>query len=138
MLYPNHTLTELAIHLPPLAVQLEMLTVKFFCKVFTVNDNITATLFQVDGSLSTAFHPQLAAIKKFIAWKCPHLYKRRIHHIELCSVRNRDKWYYDQAAMLQYQQKVWCKYITNTIDSTHYSTRTNKMLINITDKLNVN
>lgn len=49
-LNPNWEITELALHLPPLDIQLNMLTVKFMCKTLKYQDLITPLLAQVDGS----------------------------------------------------------------------------------------
>ena len=59
MLNPHREVTELALHLPPLEVQLNMLTTKFLCKCLTSGDFISSLLLQIEGSQSQ-FLPQLA------------------------------------------------------------------------------
>ena len=55
-LYPNRDLVELAIHVPPLHIQLEILMIKFLCKAMSSHDHVTATLIQMEGSLYKEFH----------------------------------------------------------------------------------
>ena len=64
MLNPNRGITELAIHIPPLNILLNLLTVKFMCKIRKCQDLITSVLAQVEGSLNTQFHEQLLSIKQ--------------------------------------------------------------------------
>ena len=49
MLNPNRDLVELEMQLPPLNMQLEVLTVKFLCKVISDGDFLISLLLQVDG-----------------------------------------------------------------------------------------
>ena len=79
MLNPHRELTELALHLPPLQIQLDMLTVKFLCKCMTTGDFISSLVLQVEGSQSQ-FLPQLSALKEYLAWKKS---SRSIREIEL-------------------------------------------------------
>ena len=61
-LNPPRQVCELALHLPPLNVQLDVLTVKFFCKLLSVKDGMAAALIQTDGSLRKELHSQLIAL----------------------------------------------------------------------------
>ena len=65
MLYPNRDIIELALQLPPLHIQLEILMDKFFCKAISGGDFITSILAQTECSLYVEFHQQILAIKGF-------------------------------------------------------------------------
>ena len=55
ILNPRGEIIELVLHLPPLSVQLEAISVKFVCKVLTKEDYLVATFYQVDESKSPKF-----------------------------------------------------------------------------------
>ena len=56
MLNPHWELTELVLHLPPLEIQLESLTVKFLCKILTSKDLMSSILVQIDETLHSELH----------------------------------------------------------------------------------
>ena len=106
MLNPNRDLIELALHLPPLEIQLEILTVKFLCKAISGSDSITSVLVQTEGSLYAQFHKQISAIKKFLIWKGTTSSSRlRKHHINLLSLESQTSAHYSKTEMMEYQQK---------------------------------
>ena len=127
MLYPHRALTELTLHLPPLEVQLEVQTVKFLCKLFTSNENLTATLFQVDGSLGKEFYQQLLALKSYMFWRNPSTGRRRARNIELYDYKERKYYHYDKTTMEKYQQTVWLNKVVKLID--YETSTTNEVLI---------
>ena len=106
-LNPHRILSEIVLHLPPLEVQAEIITTKFLCKTLTSDDNITATLLQIDGSLSKEFHDQLAALKRFFLRMDETHQFRRIRDIELCNIKNKKVLHYSKNVILQYQQEIW-------------------------------
>ena len=67
MLNPHRDLAEISLQLPPLEIQLEMLTVKFLAKCLTSNDYMASILLQADGSLQKQLQDQLTALNTFIA-----------------------------------------------------------------------
>ena len=81
VLNPQRELTELALHLPPLSVQLEIITVKFMCKILTVGDHVTATLYQIDERKLPQLHTLTLTLKKYLLDSgkpiCPHQTKFR-------------------------------------------------------------
>ena len=107
MLYPHKMLTELEMHLPPLEIQLETLTVKFLCKLLTSTDEMTGILIQIDGSLRKEFQCQLQTIKRYILWRNPLVDIRKLHQIDLCNMEIKWTNQYDKALILQYQQSIW-------------------------------
>ena len=69
MYYPHRELTEIALQIPPLEIQLKVITVKFLCKCLTSTDFMNSILHQIDGSLQTQLHQQLQSLKDFLTWK---------------------------------------------------------------------
>ena len=108
-LNPNRDLTELALQLPPLEIQLDVLTVKFMCKALTDQDSITSVLAQVDGSLYSEFHKQLYAIRKFVAWK--NNSHRSIRNIDLLSDDTLVSVNYSKDEINKYQKHHWYQQI---------------------------
>ena len=134
-LNPHRILSEISLHLPPLEVQVELLTTKFLCKVFTAEDRLTSTLLQIDGSLRKEFHPQLTALKRFIMWKDKTHQFTRIRNIDLCNVNNMEDLMYTKSTMLQYQQFVWME--KSAKQCMNRDSRTNDAVINIIDRIKI-
>jgi len=109
MLNPHREVTELALHLPPLQVQLDILTTKFLCKCITTEDFISSVLLQVDGSQSQ-FILQLNALKEFLAWKRD---VRSIREIELTDPKCLTEAYYTKGEMEQFQTFMWTRRVRN-------------------------
>ena len=133
MVNPHRELAELTLHLPPLEVQLETLTVKFLCKSLTSKDFVTSVLLQVDGTLQSEFHPQLNAIKKYLAWKDEG--KQRAREIELSDLKNQQLAQYDKAEIEAYQQKIWMDRIQNRIQIRHHSSENDEKVLNVIKKV---
>ena len=111
MFYPHRELTEFALQLPPLDVQLEIITVKFLCKCLKSDDLMTYIVHQSEGSLNrTPVHHQLNNLRDFISWK---LKSRSRRHIEFTNTEVKQAINYTQEEMDQYQKVVWCKKATN-------------------------
>ena len=106
-LNPHRILSEIVIQLPPLKVQVEILTAKFLCKVLTTGDQLTSVLLQVDGSLNREFYPQLIALKKFILWADKTYQFSRMRNVELSEFKNLDVLHYNKATIQEYQQFLW-------------------------------
>ena len=133
MLNPHRMLTEVALHLPPLEVQLEIQTAKFLCKVFTRKDEMTSTLLQIDGSLQKEFHQQLLSLKKYILWSNPNAIYRRVYQVELFNLKNNKVYHYDTDVMQKYLQFIWItKITTNELGS---ETDTHVCLMDIISKM---
>ena len=103
MLNPHREVTELALHLPPLAVQLHLLTTKFLCKCLTAGDHISSIVLQVEGSQSQ-FQPQINCLKEFVAWKKG---LRTARGIELSQSDSITEAYYSKSEMERYQTFIW-------------------------------
>ena len=134
MLYPHRMITEIALHLPPLKVQLEVHTVKFLCKVLCNSDAVAATLLQMDGSLCPKFHQQLSSLKKYIMWKSPSSKYRRISQVDLYDLmNNKNTLKYDKRVMAYYGQHLWLNSISNTsMNSDSYESQ---QVTNVIEKL---
>lgn len=109
MLNPHREVTELALHLPPLEVQLNLLTTKFLCKSVTSGDFVSSLVLQVEGS-QTYFQSQLIAMKEFLAWKKG---LRSAREIDLTNPDHVAEAFYSKAEMETYQTFIW----TNRIKS---------------------
>ena len=109
MLNPHREITELALHLPPLEVQLSILTTKFLCKCVTSGDFISSLVLQIEGS-QTQFLPQLISLKEFIAWRKGF---RSAREVELTNQDHVAEAYYSKGEINKYQTFIW----TNRIRS---------------------
>ena len=135
-LNPHRSLSEIALHLPPLEVQAEILTAKFLSKVLTTGDTLTSVLLQIDGSLNREFYHQLTALKRFILWGDQTHQFSRLRNIELCDYRNMDLLHYSISTISQYQQYVWFE---NTVKHCMNSgSSTDNKVINIIDHIKSN
>ena len=107
-LYPNRALTEMALHLPPLEVILDIQTVKFMCKVLTSDDFLTCTLLQIEGSIPDLFHQQITSLKEFIHWSYPEQFGRRTNKVDLLEVKQMgNSLHYTKDVIQKYQEHRW-------------------------------
>ena len=103
---PHHEITEIALQLPPLEIQLEIFAVKFLCKCLTSNDIMTNIIYQIDGSLGSDLHFQIKSLKDFMTWK---LQKRNRREIELLDEQVSTAANYSQSDMEKYTKEIWMK-----------------------------
>ena len=110
MYYPHRELTEIALQIPPLDVQLEMITVKFLCKCLTSTDFMNSILHQIDGSLEDKLHHQLKSLKNFLAWKTAARSRRGMDLLDPCLT---DAAQYNKSEIEQYTRNLWTKRASN-------------------------
>ena len=106
MLNPHRELTEIALHLPPLEVQLQMLSVKFMAKCLTSDDFMSSVLLQAEGSLQNQFQDQLSAIKTFIAWKRDPS-RIRSRQVDLLEPSTQTLAHYSKAEIREFEMYSW-------------------------------
>ena len=104
IVFPHRELMEIVLQLPPLEVQLEIISIKFLCKCLSSNDNMTNIVHQIDGSLQQQLYFQLNSLKDFLTWK---LGKRRRREIELTDEQVIHATHYTEAEMKIYMKKTW-------------------------------
>ena len=105
---------EIALHLPPLEVQLEVLTVKFMCKCLTAGDFMTAIILQAEGSLHKYFYKQLNAIKQYLSWRTKGPHERKTTRlIELTDIKRWDQTVYTKELVSRYETVLWMKKLLN-------------------------
>ena len=136
MLNPHREITELALHLPPLEIQVELLTVKFLCKCLTADDCITSTLCQADGALQKELHFQLKSIKKYIVWKAQSSMPSR--NIDLLDPNTRELTVYTKGDMNSYQQKIWMDRIKNRSQLKKHSFHNDEVVFQIASDAETN
>ena len=110
MFYTHKELTELLLQLPPLDVQLEIITVKFLCKCIVSQDMMSNIIQQIDGCLGNHLHHQLTSLKDFLAWK---LGLRSGRHIDLGSRNILEAAKYSESDIELYTKKIWLNKIYN-------------------------
>ena len=110
MFNPHRDLTEIALHLPPLDVQLEILSVKFMAKCLTTNDYMKSLLLQAEGSLQKQLQDQLTALKKFIAWK-KEPGRIRSRQIDLLEPSNQALAIYSKSEIKEFKMFLWTERI---------------------------
>ena len=108
MLNPHRELTEIALHLPPLELQLEMLTVKFLCKCITSEDFMSSVLLQAESSLQKHLPDQLSAIKNFLAWKKDPS-RPRGRQVDLLEPSTQLLSHYNKLEIKQYEMFLWAE-----------------------------
>ena len=141
MLNPNRDIIELALHMPPLDIQLEMLNVKFLCKALASKDHITAIVAQAEYTLNKIFHKQLRSIKKFVIWKentstSKKLVQRScLRNTRIIELVDSPSLQYSKDDIMLYQQKIWLDNIKNRCMLQGQST-TVLHIMGIIDKIN--
>ena len=135
-LNPQREITELALHLPPLSVQLESITVKFICKILTKGDHLTAILYQVEASKTPHFQYQLGVFKRYLQWKEGQ--KHRIKSIDIMQQYYHDMATYNQEEIEIYRQKIWLENIQNKMLYKKISNHKTSKLFNLVSKMNNN
>ena len=139
MLNPKRSLVELAMHLPPLEITLQTLTVKFLCKVLSADDNLTSVLLQIEGSQPDYFHHLLTSIKEFIHWKYPDKFGRRTFTVDLLQLKEQDlSLHYSEGEIMCYQKHIWERLITNQLSiagSNPTNDNTSKLISGIDDAI---
>ena len=78
MVFPHREMSEFALQLPPLKVQLDITSIHILCKCITSKDLMNSIIHQIDGSLGNQFCHQIAILKEFISWKLGCRTKRNI------------------------------------------------------------
>ena len=104
MYYPHREVTEIALQLPPLDVQLEVITVKFLCKCLSGNNFMNSVVLQVDGSLHNILHDHMRSLKNFLAWKKGI---RSARNIDLTAFSNSNEVCYSKEEMIRYTSHLW-------------------------------
>ena len=104
MFYPHREITEIALQLPPLDVQLEVITVKFLCKCLSGNDFMNSLVLQADGSLHNIFHNHMRSLRDFLAWK---MGIRSARNIDLAGSSNNNAACYSKEEMTRYTSHIW-------------------------------
>ena len=134
-LCPNRALTEMALHLPPLEVILDVQTAKFMCKVLTSDDFLTCTLLQIEGSIPDLFHQQIVSLKEFIHWRYPEELGRRTHKVDLLEVKHKGySLHYTKEVIQMYQEHRWKRLATgrlNVLGSSNTTDRVENLLFNM-------
>ena len=133
VLNPQRELTELALHLPPLDVQLEALSVQFMCKVLTQDDNISATLYQVDESRIPSFHTLTMSLKKYFLWKENKSHGTRM--IDLTQQHFKDLAYYTQSDIMSYKNKIWIDSIETNLQCRTVSKNKETKILGVITKI---
>ena len=113
MLYPQREITEIALHLPPLEIQLEGITAKFMCKVLAGNDFLTPIIYQIDGTNKSALHGQILSLKRFLMWK--QNITRGLQEMDISHPEYADLAVYTMKEIQLYQQKIWLEAVENRI-----------------------
>ena len=133
MLNPSREITEVSLQLPPLDIQLEILTVKFLCKCLTADDIMTSIILQAEGSLGKCFHEQFRAVKSFLSWRTN--YKNPARKIELIDSNNRSLALYTKEMMTEYQHVIWMKQIRNRTISSKASSDHDEVLLEVANNI---
>jgi len=129
MFNPHRELTELVLHLPPLEIQVETLTVKFLCKAITGNDFISSLLLQIEGTANTELCNKLMTVKRFLIWKdSTHGSTRTpVRNWDILTHGNPALPHYTKEEIQLYQQKIWAERIINrTLVRNHTSSNDEK------------
>ena len=113
MLFPQRELTELALHLPPLDIQLEVLTAKFMCRVLSANDLLSSLIHQIDGTSNSGLHEQLLSLKRFLLWKGNQ--SRGLQKLDITNPEYTDMATYSKEEIQCYKQKIWLEAAENRI-----------------------
>ena len=113
MLFPQRELTEIALHLPPLDIQLEVLTAKFMCKVLSSNDHLSSVIHQIDGTSKSGLHEQILSLKRFLMWK--ENKSRGLQRLDITLPEYLDMANYTKKEIQTYQQKIWLEGVENRI-----------------------
>ena len=116
VLNPQRELTELALHLPPLSVHLEIITVKFLCKILTGNDHLTATLYQIDERKLPQLHALTLSLKKYLLWKANNSSssQARPRQMDITQSCYKNFAFYNKSDIDLYQQKIWIEAVSYT------------------------
>ena len=130
MFYPHRELTEFALQLPPLDVQLELITVKFLCKCIKAEDLMTNIVHQIEGSLNnTPIHHQLNNFRDYLSWK---LQIRSRRHIDLTSEEVKQASVYTKEEMELYTKVVWYKKAKNRCQTKSRTSKVDTQVIEAT------
>ena len=113
MLYPQREITEIALHLPPLEIQLEVITAKFMSKILAGNDFLTPIIHQIDGTKKSALHGQILSLKRFLMWK--QNITRGLQKMDISHPEYTDLAVYTKKEVQLYQQKIWLEAVENRI-----------------------
>ena len=135
MLNPHRELVELALHLPPPEIQLEILTTKFVSKCLTAEDHMSSLIFQAEGSLQKELHGHIKSIKNFVAWKNGS--RKSSRSVDITTL-TKSEVFYTTEEIQNYQQKIWLDRIKNRIQLKSHTSDNDVKVINIINCLQSN
>lgn len=124
--HTEKAITEALLNLPPLEIQLEIITVKFLLKCLYSDDEMIAILLTVDDNPQHPVFTKAQQLKKYILWKTNLKSNNR------CSTRRADLInflqvpelsYYTKGGMQDYSNALWWRRLKHThphLDTEHW------------------
>ena len=113
--YSHGTVLEVLFGMPPLKLMLEIMTIKFALKGLSLDDEMTATLLQIEEMPTHIFYSHIAMTKEYLAWNRSDGTHAR--NIELLAVPD-EEIRYTQIVMQKYMCSKWDRLVTaNDLES---------------------
>ena len=107
--HTERSLTEAILNIPPLDIQLEVISVKFFLKCLSSDDEMIAILLSVDQDTQHPMFPKIRQLKKFILWKQNTNNRQSVRSLDLINYIDIASTFYNNHEMRSYQNKLWWK-----------------------------
>ena len=115
-------LSELLASVPPIEVLVETVVTKFVLKGLAAKDNISAKLLQIEAEQNHEFFWQIAATKRYLAWKSNQLDGVQIQDSNRDSIRainlgnlDPDTFMYSKEEMRQYTCNLWDRSLKSSV-----------------------
>ena len=108
--YPPNPVSQVVLNLPPLALQFELLVVKFHLKSLSQDDDIKSLIIQIEETPEHPFYKHVMWTKNYLSWKRNNSkVARNISLVDISPVDTQ----YTKAVMTQYQSNKWNVMIVN-------------------------
>ena len=120
--YSSNAVLEVALGIPPLQLNLDVMTIKFIMKGLNQDDELKAIILQLEECPAHPFYRQMILTKEFISWKRAGKLSscRTLTLIDLTN----DETMYSQNEMQQFMCARWDRWIT-TNDTEHFTGKWN-------------
>jgi exonuclease III len=109
--HTERTITEIMLAIPPLDIQLSMNSTKFLLKCMTSEDDMIATILQLEESTKNPLFAHIRNLRNYLVWKegevNPVARRKSSRGMQLVNYMHHSHCYYSKDDITQYMHYVW-------------------------------
>ena len=109
--HTERNITEIMLNIPPLDIQLDINTTKFLLKCMTSEDDMIATILQIEENSRHPYFTHIQNLRKYLLWKerseMNHARRKSAREIELIEYMQHENCHYSKENIKQYMNHRW-------------------------------